>query len=208
MGDSFAAIADAVSEHTKADRVCVFQANGNGFQLVASSTQPTVDRRARQVRLLESLVSVTSRRTDSFRFVVGDSNQIADDGESKRSLDEYLASSGARILQIETVSDQESNSIAALLLENFSAENMPKEGTDDLYREISTLVQSALRSAVERDNTALSKIGAAALARTVSQKLRGRKSMFAFVVLAIVSVVPLELLQSDQPAFFGPTGTA
>ncbi len=177
LTDSLASVAGTVARETNADRVAILRTKGCSAQLVVSSTQPRVDRRARQVRLLETLVSNVIRRSDCFRFVVGNpevSDTASSDAAVTAAVNQYLNDSGCRELSIEAIFDQQADfesreRIAAIVLERFRVDESAGAGGFRRFDDLRIPAFAAIRRALERNRfswgTILSQLSATGVTR-------------------------------------------
>jgi hypothetical protein len=117
--ESFAAIAAAVAPPCQADRVSLLFWKSGRPRLLAASTQPSIDRRSRQARLLERLADATAlAQGGAFHFTVGSPGPVSAD--VLLWLDRYLHDSGCCDIYIETFPVTESGAErAAVVLERF-----------------------------------------------------------------------------------------
>ncbi len=151
LTDSFVSITAAIASQTSVDRVSLLRTKSSRFRLVTTSSQSKIDRRARQVRLLEQLVDQSLEHDDRLSFTVGSADQK--NAESTPGLDDYLHESGCREIVIESISDEDQDGvIAAIVVERF-------RGSPDEARPLSTLmdpfrplVADAVRAAIRRDD--------------------------------------------------------
>ncbi|NND97539.1 MAG: biotin/lipoyl-binding protein [Pirellulaceae bacterium] len=200
LRESAAAITDAISQATMDDRVCLLRSSKRGYELIASSTQPLVDRRAQQVRLLEDLVKSVLEQHKSFSFTVG--APVPLEKRIQQSLDRYLLVANAKSIQIESISDARSSgkesktkqTIAAIVMENFRIES------DESKRPFATITEpatAAVRLALLRDEAVWTRMSLQLLARRFAVMAGSTKWLTAgaFVLISglLLYFVPAEL---------------
>ncbi len=211
LRESFAAIADAVSQATGMDRVGMLRQRKRGCELIATSTQPMVDRRAQQIRLMEDLVTATTSTSDAFSFDVGSAREVAP--EIRQPLDRYLGASGVKSIRIESICDESGERCAALIAESF------QNATDDCDTRLDSVRDRcfhAAQLAIQRDQQTWSQIGFAGAANAVAQHSTSRKaiamlgmSVFAFALLYLIPAelkLPVEgrLVPAQRQRIFAP----
>jgi len=151
LSDSFSSIASAIASQTLVDRVSLLRFKSPRYRLITTSTQPVIDRRARQSRLLERLAATTLENADRFTFTVGAPSEVNQD--TIESLDGYLHESGCREIHIEPIRDkQKHHAIAAIVLERFRTASADGPSIDSLLDPIREPVSQAVRSAIRRDD--------------------------------------------------------
>ena len=194
LSESFAAISAVIASETGCDRVCLLSLSADRFRLIASSSQPHVDRRARQVRLLERLVKQSCDTADQFDFVVGYPSDRSIRFE--QTLQEYVTAAGSREIRIEVVRSHDetlpaNRVIAAIMLERFQLQDSDTAVTERFDR-LRSPVQSAIRRAVQRSQISWSTLaGRLAAART---SRRTGLLACALVLLGVaVAMIPVEL---------------
>ena len=226
LTESLSAIAKVVAQRTGFDRVSILEANRSGCRLAASNVGTQIDRRSRQVRMLQRLASRVIASGESLRFVVGHGNQPPWD--VRDLLQAYLDNSGAREIGIEFVGSPDSQSsadevpVAAIVFERF---RLPVEGVAEEERQsgfhgdlksefdnIRTATGEAIRSAFERDKEVFQSL--------LSRWLRGlrRRSLLSaalgtaavFFLLALLPVefsLPVEgrLIPTGQAHLYAPS---
>ena len=124
VADSFATIASTIASEIRVDRVSLLRVHSSECVLVATSTQPQVDRRTRQARLLERLSAqvLASGMALTYELGSGSTKQF-----SASEHEPYLGESGVRELHIERVENPESRDpIAIVILERFRVDENPK----------------------------------------------------------------------------------
>lgn len=188
LGESLVCVATTLARETNADRVAVFRSKGAALQMIVSSTQPRVDRRARQVRLLEQIVSTSLRRADRFRYVVGDPDgcdRESTDARLLRLLEQYLADSGVRELQVEAVDANPSATggrLAAITLERFRLDEAEKDGMAAPLDQLREPAFAAIRRAFQRDQ-----LGWGLLAGKIAASGRTRRIGVLLGVLLLIA---------------------
>lgn len=190
LTESFTSIAAAIASQTRADRVILLRFDARRPRIVAASTHAKVDRRARSVRLLASLVSKSLELGDSFSFTVGSPSQVSP--ELGEVLDKYLQESGCRQIHIrsidaETPEDQRSGRrIAAMVLESFRLSSDQSQSVSTRLTPIERPVQDAVRNAVHRDDG-----GWGLLLSRFANGASRRKSFYLVVALLAFAVACL-----------------
>ena len=190
LQESFATIADSVAQVATIDRVCLLQKTRSGYQLVASSTQPSIDRRAQQVRLLETLVAVRLHADDAFQFTVGESDHRS--GIDATNLEAYLTAAGSRSVYMEVVPEhgEKTKAIAAIFLEQFDADT--KEGLSS-YTQKREVIHQAIRNAIAREDVNSRRlIGGRLRVLLGSHKLAWAITLAAGIIAAL-AIIPAEL---------------
>ncbi|MGI9470730.1 MAG: biotin/lipoyl-binding protein [Rubripirellula sp.] len=151
LTDSFASIAATVAPASGLDRVSLLHCRGTRYRLIATSTQQKIERRARQVRLLERLVEIALRNRSEFNYRVG--TEVELDSDLSDALESYFHQSGSREISIRSVSDEERGaSVAAFVLEQFHGS---VDGEDRVEAKVGTLrqpLEEAIRGAVRRED--------------------------------------------------------
>jgi multidrug efflux pump subunit AcrA (membrane-fusion protein) len=155
------------------DRLSVVQIEPNKSSIRAVSGVATIERRAKQVRTLESLVAVVAKSGQSYRYP---SSEL-EAPQLSTVLQEYLDTSRAELVWIRLISNTEPDReprtssaqkiIGALVIENFSAESMPQlQHRCDLMSEHAAI---AYRNAIEYSNMPL---------RRLSESLQGWLALY------------------------------
>jgi multidrug efflux pump subunit AcrA (membrane-fusion protein) len=176
LADSFYAIADAVADDVDVDRVSLLRQKSSGCQLVATSTQPNVDRRARQVRLIETLANHAIESAESFRFCVGD--QANESRELPESLEAYLYESGCREIHVQRINGKEgSDPVAAIVVERFRGRSDDDVRIEDSLKSCQSAIDNAVAAALSRDDAGWGLI----FGRLSTRENRRRLAMFAAV---------------------------
>ncbi|QDT12632.1 HlyD family efflux transporter periplasmic adaptor subunit [Planctomycetes bacterium K23_9] len=183
LQESLAGIASALSQMSDVDRVSLLKAERAGFRLIATSTQSNVDRRAQQVRLLESLVDEVIPVGGMFEFVAQASGEI--DRCQSETLQSYLLSSGAKAIRIESVpiGDSVQQPIAGIVVESFRDAALPAE------LENRSMIDRAVRRAVDRDRIGLSQLTMKSFANAIGKLSASRRCWAALAVAASVIAV-------------------
>ena len=208
LTDSFASIATTVASETGLDRVSLLQSRGSHFRLITSSTQQKVERRARQVRLLERLVEIVLLENDRFIFKVGTPVEL--DPLLSDALESYCHQSGCREIYIQSISDGE-GSIAAFVLEQFHGSIETHDSPEAKIATLQDPLEEAIRGAVRREDAGWGFLAS----RMTSQKNR---RTFAFIVGVIAAIalaacfIPIELklsadgriVATEQSRLFAP----
>ncbi len=157
LHESLAIIAETIAGELSSDRVSLLQVDGKRVRMIASSTQPLVDRRARQVRLLESLVSAVLRRQSQFQFVVGTAESAPfADPRRLNAMNAYLAESGCREIQIEAVHESTNDTdrgavIGAIVMERFRLRDDAGDAERRCFERLRLPALAALRRAFQRE---------------------------------------------------------
>ncbi len=194
LKQSFAAIASAIADELPIDRASLLRRSGATWKLVATSTQPSVDSRARQVRLLQHLVAecVRDSRSLTFELGVAPHGQRSSTDASNGALDAYLDESGCREFHVETIDDtDDKRASTAFVLERFRYadvdENQP--GIANLLRPFRPLLRGAVSNAVQRSELGLGALLGHWLARTWANDATRRRSAGALAALVAVAVL-------------------
>lgn len=210
LTESFASIALAISSEAMVDRVSLLRRRAGRYHMVTTSTQPKVDRRARSVRLLETLTSTALNHSSSMVFTIGAPSDVSP--EISSSLEDYLHESGCREIHIESVcqDEQSDDAIAAIVLERFRAAGRAQT-ISAMLTPIHRPVRLAIRNAISRDDA-----GWGLLASRVLTESNRRKAVFAAVGLAVLLLAscvipaPLEIpvqghiVATDRSRYFAP----
>lgn len=220
--ESLASIAGALARETNVDRAAILRSKGSKSQLLVSSTQPRVDRRARQVRLLETLVSKSLRRSDQFHYIVGkpeaSDDTGPDDAALATALDRYLNESGCRQLLIEAVFEQQSDStrgerVAAIVLERFRLDDSASVSDIAGFGDLRTPASAAIRRALARGRVSWGLIASQLAATAKSWRLAMLVGSIVLIALALALVpadfdLPVEgrLLTAQHHRLFAPAG--
>ncbi len=185
LKESFAAIASAVASESLADRVSLLRRKqaqpiaSTRHRLVTTSAQAKVDRRARQVRLLEKLADTVLANNDRFTFSVGTPGKLM--AEESGVLEKYLHESGCREIHIESVSSEAKDSCAAIVLERFRVPADEQRSIQFLLDPIRDPLAQAVDNAMARDDAAWGMLAG----RFVGEKPRQR-ILISAIVAAIV----------------------
>lgn len=171
LNESCAAITAAVAAETNCDRVSLLRYRSHRSSLIASSAQPRIDRRARQVRLLQNLVDRVLESQSEWTYVVGQPSDVP--GVTRVPLDLYLDESGCREIKVEPIHDESGEPVAAIVLERFRLE----QDSDDSLQRVLEPVREAVIRAFARDDA-----GWSFLASRISRGLAGKR--FVFLVCA------------------------
>ncbi len=186
LTESFAHITSALASELSVDRIGLLHRRSGGWKLIATSTQPRVDHRTRQVRLLERLVTLAMNDKHSITFELG---VTSDDAlEPSDELDAYLDESGSRELHIEAIAnDDASPANAVIVLERFRRPDEITMPIADALDPVRHLLAVALHQAIERhDRTLTSLIGQWLLNRWTSPSLR--RSLITMCVLSALTI--------------------
>lgn len=135
LHDSFASIAGAIASQCVVDRVSLLRTDNHRHELIACSTQPSIDRRASQVRLLEEVVAQADLPSNS-------------PSDCPTNLQTYLDRSGSKQIHIEKLSD----AAVTIVLERFD-DSKSAESLVTAIDPIRVAVQTAVTSAIERSQT-------------------------------------------------------
>jgi len=170
LQESFAEIASAVAAIPAIDRVSLLARDGRGLRLIASSNQPWIDCRSRQVRLLEQAVSSTSEQDGG------------DDGLAK-----YQAESGCQEIHLDRVDDGR----AVLVLERFQSadSSTPLEKLLDPHRPI---IHDAVTQAMHRDQWSWSAF-VSSCRRWTQRISTGRWAAALLLAIAVLWLLPAPL---------------
>ncbi len=216
FAESLGHIAATVARETGVDRTAIVRLKGSSATLLVSSTQPRVDRRARQVRLLETLVSKAIRRSDQFRYVVGNpeiSDTAASDPLFTSALEEYLNDSGCRELRIETIFDQYTDAgraepLAAIVLERFRIDDAMTSVNFDHLR-VPTF--AAIRRAFERAQFNWGTLASQLITGGLNRRMMSLGGVLLLIAFALVFVpadlkIPVEgrLLTATHQRLYAP----
>jgi hypothetical protein len=193
LRESLAMIAATIADEISSDRVSMLQVDGRRVRMIASSTQPSVDRRARQVRLLESLVAAVLRRQNKFQFAVGqaESDQHLDSRLS-HALNEYLAESGTREIHIEAVDEATSDTdrggiIGAIAMERFRLGDSEHDQALE-FEQLRTPALAAIGRAFLRDQVSWPVIFGRLAGSKPSKRFRWIAAASAFLIIALCLV--------------------
>ena len=197
VNESFVAIAETLAEATSSDRVCLLKNVAGHFQLVASSTQPAIDGRSQQVRLIESLVTSAIANSNEFRFVVGSQADAPTDISFSDSLQRYLVSSGTRSVHIQAVQQSDgtngldaNQTVAAIVIESFHG-SVARDQTHPSA--VITTAEDAIRLALARD---ASHSGWSNITNRFG-RIAGSHKVMAAAVVAMVSAALLFLVPCE-----------
>ncbi len=136
LHDSFASIAGAIASRCAVDRVSLLRTDNHRAALIACSTQPLIDRRASQVRLLEQTVAQANTAIDSSTY-----------------LQTYLDRSGSKQVHIENVPDAD----VTIVLERYN-DFEQDETLATSIDPIRVAVQTAVTVAIRRSQTDWSQV--------------------------------------------------
>lgn len=188
LSESFAAIAGAIASTTAADRVSLLQWKSTRFHLIATSTQLNVDRRARQVRLLQRLTDNALDHADHLSFIVGAPSDV--DTSCRQPLEDYLRESGCREIYIDSVASDEDDSsiVAAIVLERFRVMRDDEHGLATSLSKIDGPAKDAINQSLRRNL-----VGWDFIASRLSESSRARK-LAAGIVIASIAATVLALL--------------
>ncbi len=189
LTDSMSAIAQAVAKETGADRVSLLRLDSLRAKLIAASTQPRVDRRARQIRLIEELAAAVADRCGSLTFVVGDPVEV--DPAVQPSLENYLKQSGCREIHVETVTE-ENEPRALIVIERFRLEGETNRSSLSKLPSIREPVGDAVLRALRRDDAGWSLV-ATRLSRGSYRRKAAYVAAVGAVVLMLLWLVPARL---------------
>ena len=155
------------------DRLSVARIEKDKISILAVSGVVTIEKRAKQVRALESLVAVVARSGESFRYPTSE----LEAPQLSECLQEYLDASHTVLIWILLIKNSQLNSetrlssgdesIGALVIEVFSAKDIPQLAPrSDLLLEHATI---AYRNAIEFSNMPL---------RWLSETLQGWSALY------------------------------
>lgn len=210
LTDSFASIASAISLEAEVDRFSLFQRRGNRYRLIATSTQQRVERRARQVRLLERLVELALQHRANFHFTLGSDPDLAP--ELSDALGAYCHQSGCRELGIRLVINDRSDPVAAYTWEQFHGTPESEETSAAKLDRLRAPLEEAIRGAVRREDAGWGFIAS----RLAGARSRNVVAWFAgglAVVSLCATLIPVELtlpvegrlVAAHQSRLFAPT---
>jgi len=185
--ETTAGIAGAIASRIHHDRVAVLKVVSNHCVMVATSALATVDRRARQVRLLEQLASACVAAGSSVNSITS-----ADESHGEL-LRQYVADSGATKLRIDLVSNPHKidESIAVLVSENFSGRETKHPSEDELESVLSD-ASKAIAIAFARHASGRARHLAGATDRATAIRWRWAKAGLAAALL-LLAWMPVEL---------------
>lgn len=189
--EAFAAISVAVAKETGCDRVSLLRPRGSRMELVASSTQPRVDRRARQVRLLQQLAAATVAGGGRLKYVVGSPVDVADD--LNEPLEQYLDESGCREITIDSFDNEAGQAIAVMTLERFRLDPGFDPSEDAALTSLRGPVRQAIGRALARDDAGWSFV-ASRLSRGSAARKMVATGVFAMTALILLWIVPAPLM--------------
>jgi hypothetical protein len=212
LTDSFASIASAIASETAVDRVSLLRRKAGQYQLITTSTQPKVDRRARAVRLLETLTATALDHADGLTFTVGAPGDVSP--EISSSVESYLHESGCREIRIESIcrDEQDDDPIAAIVLERFRISPDKTQAISLMLSPIRQPVRLAIRNAIGRDDA-----GWGLIASRFSTASNRRKALFFAIGLTVLLLascliqaplkIPVEgrIVATDRSRLFAPT---
>ena len=194
LQESFAAIATTVAEASGADRISLLKRRAGHYELVSTSTQSNVDRRAQQVRYLEDFVTESLDDQDEFSFDKEEVEKITQVGQ------QYLSSSGAKSLFLRTVyrpsdyspaASQNHSAIAAIMLEKFDSKKANR------VPHLNGVVDDAISLAIKRDEVSVSESVLKSVNRWSESVSNVRRisllGLAALVSIALLAFVPAEL---------------
>lgn len=194
LTDSFASIAAVVAERASVDRVSVLLRKPR-CRLVATSTQPRIDRRARQVRLLQQLAdeSVTTR---DFSYSIGE--PFDEMWQTPNGMTEYLHESGCREIHLAPVGGWHDrgtlseSSKAVIVLERFRGAAESEVSIEEVLDGIREPINTAVANAITREDA-----GWGLIVSRFVESARGPKGWLPLVsivcLLLAAAVVPMEL---------------
>lgn len=185
--ETTAGISCAIANRIRYDRVAVLKVVSNHCVMVATSTLATVDRRARQVRLLEQLASACVAARSSVNFIASADEPM---GELLR---QYAADSGATELRIDLVSNPHKidDSIAVLVSERFSGREK-KHPSENEFESVLSDASKAISIAFTRHASGRARHLPGAIDRATAIRWRWAKIGLAAVLL-LLAWMPVEL---------------
>ncbi len=191
LRDSFTHIASTVASQTNVDRVILLNHHGGRFTLIASSTAPNVDRRSRQVRLLQRLTRAVLSQHHELTFVLGSGSEIS--LVDSRPLDEYLQESGCREIHIQSITDVNTGkTIAAIVVERFRVDDNSSVAIDHVLDAYRDAIRVATGQAIARHEHAWG-----ALASRFAEVSKRRKLIVVTSVVAaallVAFLIPVQL---------------
>jgi Barrel-sandwich domain of CusB or HlyD membrane-fusion len=191
LADSFAAIANAVAAFISVDRVCLLRWKPTGCRLIAASTQSQIDRRARQVRLLERLtqeyVNSGVHTGEMFGFSVGTANSTI----AFETLPAYLQESGSRELQIVRIGSFDCP-LAVIVMEIFRGQSGNENSIENQFASIRQPVQVAIENAISRDDAGWGLIAGKLAGQSSRRRILGAVGGLSVLVVAAM-LVPADL---------------
>ena len=183
LQDSFATIANSVAQVSQVDRVSLLKREAGGYRMIATSTQSDVERRAKQVRLIEQMVAVIPDQAAPFVWESGTSGDPVASLEIPE-LEQYVISSGVTTIHLRPIAADDNPAggksmlpIAAIMHETFSPK-APVVRTD-----LQGVVDQAIRSAVIRADTPFSQLAFDAFAGSLRRTSVGARLLAALVSL-------------------------
>lgn len=190
IDDSFSAITETLASEWPVDRVSLLGRRDHRCRLVATSTQRDVDRRTRQVRLLERLAESVLERDSPLTYELG-SGSIA--STLSPELEAYLAESGVRELHIEPITAPHADdTIALLVLERFRVLESNLTPIDELSGSLSQPIAQAVANALQRDQDVWTVLLSRWQRVTTSRKTWSLVAALALLML-VFTLVPMDL---------------
>ncbi len=190
VSDSFAAITSTIASEIAVDRVSLLRVQSSSCILVATSTQPKVDRRTRQARLLERLSTRVLASGSALTYELGSGSTPE---FSASELEDYLVDSGTRVLHIERVEHPDSHDpIGFIVLERFRVCETPKTPIHTLLESFREPLSHATSNALDRDNGGWDAIVSRWTSAATSFKMTSGGLIVALVVMAGI-FVPMDL---------------
>jgi hypothetical protein len=216
VSESAARIGREIAAQTATDRVAILRFTPAGWRLIATSTQSSVDRRSRQVRVMESLAGACASEGVGIDWADVDpdgTSALSDPvAEALRTYSDEVPIGRLRLVPIDDAGSNESASgsagehssrrtIAVLLLERFdgrgeagAAPRQTSESRDpiDFPDAIRQAAEAAVLATIRRDDSAWSAAKFATAARSRLARNLWLKLGIAGG-LALVAIIPVEL---------------
>lgn len=127
LHDSFARIANSLAHKISVDRVSLLRMDQLRAELIASSNQATIDRRASQVRLLEEVVAESVSGQNQFTYPEGSTKSVSS------TVKAYIDQSGCQQIHLEVV--PQANVVIALERFTTTADSKPLEALIAPFRQ-------------------------------------------------------------------------
>lgn len=147
LQQSFTSIAATLSTQTSADRVSLIRLGSRGGELVATSTQPKIDRRTLVARSLETLANAT--RDSAVVSWPTDATDL--DTKVLHSLEDHSEHAGCRYVCIRTIYDENQQPVTSIILEWLRDDVPVDEGAQKAFwNSVGPATEQAVRRAIER----------------------------------------------------------
>ncbi len=179
LNDSFASIAAAIAAEQTVDRVSLLRRRLSNTRWIACSSQGSIDRRARQVRLMEQVVREITASSDRYEFCLTDNP-----ASRPLSLIRYLDESGCQEIYCELVEDSDT----AIVLERFRIHE-PAGSLSTVLDPIRDPVLAAIRNAVGRNDSGWRRIS------NQFAEIQNRSKLMFVAIAAVVTLLASLLIQ-------------